>query len=339
MGNKRKQFKRIPDNLDYIQRKNKVPGAYIIVDKNTNNTYVGSTGDLIIRKGKHEALLNNNQHHNRNLQKAFNEGADLEFTGVDLPDRETAYDFEQEFIDEFLVSNKLFNIAVNARDGATGLPITEETREKMRQAQLGKKRSPESIAKAVLKNTGLKRSDEFREKMSKIRTGMKPSEETIQKLVDSHLGYIMPQEQKDKISASNKGKIVTEEHRRNLSIALTGKKASAETIEKMRIASTGRKHSDETKEKNRIASTGRVMSKEEIERSREARTGQKRTEEQIQNLKNSPASLSRAKAVIADGIEYFSIGEAARAHNVVYTTVTSRIDSPNFPGWYFKEST
>lgn len=51
--------------------------------------------------------------------------------------------------------------------------MTDEIKENMRLAQIGKKRSPESIAKRVAKNTGKKRSDEARKNISESLKGDK----------------------------------------------------------------------------------------------------------------------------------------------------------------------
>lgn len=52
-----------------------------------------------------------------------------------------------------------------------GIPITEEQREKNRQAAKGKKRSAESIAKAVAKQTGQKRTQETKDRISAALKG------------------------------------------------------------------------------------------------------------------------------------------------------------------------
>jgi group I intron endonuclease len=66
-----------------------------------------------------------------------------------------------------------------------GRPHTDETKEKLRKAGLGKKLSPESIAKrtATLKINGVKRkwSDEAKKKQSERYKGKKKSPETIMK--------------------------------------------------------------------------------------------------------------------------------------------------------------
>jgi len=49
----------------------------------------------------------------------------------------------------------------------------------------------------------------------------------------------------------------------------------------------------------------------------------------------SKAHEGARKKVIADGITYNSIGDAAIAHSISGSTVTHRINSPTFPNWLF----
>lgn len=58
-----------------------------------------------------------------------------------------------------------------------GIPFTAETKEKMRQAKLGKKLSPEHRAKISASGLGKKRSLETRQRIAASRTGVKDSEE------------------------------------------------------------------------------------------------------------------------------------------------------------------
>lgn len=59
-------------------------------------------------------------------------------------------------------------------------PISNETRERMRKAQLGKKQSPELVAKRVLAITGQKRTLEQCERMSKAMKGIPKGKQTPQ---------------------------------------------------------------------------------------------------------------------------------------------------------------
>ena len=73
-----------------------------------------------------------------------------------------------------------------------GVPATDKQKEKNRKSALGKKMSPESIAKGVEKRTGQKRTNEQKARMSAAMTGIKKGP--------------MSKEQKEAISKGTKGK-------------------------------------------------------------------------------------------------------------------------------------
>ena len=93
-----------------------------------------------------------------------------------------------------------------------GIPITESQREKNRTAATGKKRSLESIAKAVAKQTGQKRSQETKDK---IRDALK-----------GKLKGPMSEENKLKISQGSKGKTKREGHGSRISATVAAQKAA-----------------------------------------------------------------------------------------------------------------
>jgi len=93
-----------------------------------------------------------------------------------------------------------------------GIPITESQREKNRTAATGKKRSLESIAKAVAKQTGQKRSQETKDK---IRDALK-----------GKLKGPMSEENKLKISQGSKGKTKQEGHGDRIKATVAAQKAA-----------------------------------------------------------------------------------------------------------------
>ena len=298
-----KDFKRIPDNLDILNNEKEVTGAYLIVNPTTNETYVGSTNDLCLRKRQHETSLNNNKHHNKNLQKAFNNGATLEFVGTPMDNRDIAYDYEQSIIDEYHASGLLYNRTLNARDGYTGIPVSDETREKLRQSHLGKKPSPESIEKIRLANTGKKRSPEFSQKMSDLHKGKKLSPQAIENIRLGQLNKVIPEKEKDRLRT-------------------------------LRLGST---NTPETNLKVSIFQKNRIRSEEEISRLKQMNIGKKLTAEQSFERKNNPNLLMNARKVSIENNCFISINEAARFYNISRNTVIFRIESKNplFSNWNF----
>lgn len=59
---------------------------------------------------------------------------------------------------------------------------SQESRQRMRAAKLGKKQNPEHIEKRAASNRGKKRSDEFRKKMSEIRKSLHERKKNVQKV-------------------------------------------------------------------------------------------------------------------------------------------------------------
>lgn len=96
---------------------------------------------------------------------------------------------------------------------AKGKIISEETKKKLREANLGKKQSAETIAKRSAKLTGVKRTEEFIKKM----TGRKHSAESIEKMKVAQTGKIISEETKAKIREARKHQVFTNETKKKLS--------------------------------------------------------------------------------------------------------------------------
>lgn len=112
--------------------------------------------------------------------------------------------------------------------------VSLETREKQRQAKLGKKQSPEHIKKRTRSQIG-------RIKLS----------EEIEKIRQIHLGRKLSSENKEIVRRTHLGKKESKETREKKRIASTGRHHSLESIDKTRQKLKGRKHTPESIEKNR----------------------------------------------------------------------------------------
>ena len=108
-----------------------------------------------------------------------------------------------------LGKGELVNLT-NGGDGTFGLKVSESTRERMRQFNLGKKLSKEHILKISESNKGKHLSTEAKQKMRDAKIGKKPSSDTRNKMSLSHmgnksnLGRKLPEEQKEKMRTSQK---------------------------------------------------------------------------------------------------------------------------------------
>lgn len=92
------------------------------------------------------------------------------------------------------------------------MPRTEEQKQKLREANLGKKQSQETIEKRRAKLIGHSVSAETREKLSVANLGKKLSEKTKQKLRDR----VVSEETKQKIKEKRKEQIFTNETKEKL---------------------------------------------------------------------------------------------------------------------------
>lgn len=104
-------------------------------------------------------------------------------------------------------------------------PVSDETREKQRQAKLGRKLSPEHIEKVRRTRIGKKMGPEFAAKVSEAKRGRS----------NGRLGHIMSEATKQRIGDAQRGAL---NH-------MAGRKHSPETREKMRIAHMKRKQNQQ----------------------------------------------------------------------------------------------
>ncbi len=120
---------------------------------------------------------------------------------------------------------------------------------------------------------GIPLSQDTKDKLSKAMTGRKASQETRNKMSASHMGRLVSQETRNKISASNMGHIVSQETRNKISNTNMGHIHSQETKDKISAAGIGRKQSQETKEKTAITKKNNPLSQEARNKISKARKG------------------------------------------------------------------
>lgn len=106
--------------------------------------YIGSARDLIKRRDEHNSRLRNNGHHCARLQEAYNVDDRLEWEYHYIDDRDEAYAFEKELIQQNANNAGLLNLVFNgyrchswemanaaSADLRRGVPLTDEHRQKI----------------------------------------------------------------------------------------------------------------------------------------------------------------------------------------------------------------
>lgn len=136
-------------------------GIYEIVNKTNGKRYIGSTEQsFTIRWRNHRSLLRANRHHSRHLQNAWNKyGEDsFEFRVLERNPGPEIYYFDNITREQWYLDNESCEYNMSDRaDRPAGM--------------LGKKHKPETIEKIRQSNLGQKRSMESRKKMSLAKQG------------------------------------------------------------------------------------------------------------------------------------------------------------------------
>lgn len=120
-------------------------GVYVLTHLSTMKIYIGSTIDLHQRLISHSHELRHGKHSNRNVQAVYDESPrfNLSFRPAppNLPKNELLKlirGWEGELLKQHKGSELLLNIAIDPNFPGTGASPSEETREKLRQAMLGR---------------------------------------------------------------------------------------------------------------------------------------------------------------------------------------------------------
>lgn len=226
-------------------------GIYMILNTKNGKMYIGSTNNFKARKKDHFERLKSGTHGNRYLLRAFECGkyaqTDFIFVLVELVENTSLMLIrEQHYLD--ILWEQYYDIKYNiaryagapmrglkhsaearAKIGEASRNMSEESRQKWQESM--KNRPPatqETRNKLRIANLGKKHTEETKKKISEVKTN--PSDETREKMRQAKLGGKLTEEHKAKIGEAS----------RNL---------SDETREKLRISSTGRKHTEESKQK------------------------------------------------------------------------------------------
>jgi len=196
-------------------------GIYGIRNIENGKWYIGSTYSgfgFNLRWMKHKRQLNGQYHPNEHLQRAWNKyGSDsFEFIVLEECSDSMLTVREQAWMRHYNSMNNKYGYNLI---GADRHIMSQETREKIRKA-----------------NTGKKHSDETKQKMSIAQTGKKISEDHKIKLHNFHVGKIMSKESRRKLSQSLTGRKLTEKTKNKISIARMGIRNTKEHNENIRLS-------------------------------------------------------------------------------------------------------
>lgn len=179
-------------------------GIYKILNKTNGKFYIGSAVNIKVRWYQHKWYLNNGNHHNLYLQRAWNLNKD-DFEFITLELCKNIREREQHWID---LLKPDYNLAPTA-GSLLNYKHSEETKRKMSEDRKGNQNNK----------------------------GKKHSEETKKRISEGNKGKIFSIESRAKMSAAQKRKKVSAEGRANIGAASSRRTHSEETKAKMRASS------------------------------------------------------------------------------------------------------
>jgi group I intron endonuclease len=198
----------------------KISGIYLIRNKITEKYYVGASIDINRRWTRHKDELNKNKHHSPKLQNSWNKYGDdkFDFIWVQQGCSNVLTKLEQQWIDFCDSFNHGYNSTAIANNigllpkteehkrkigiAHKGRKLTEESKNKIRQKAIGRKRPPmsdEQKIKISQANKGKKRTEEMKLNLSKAKTGIPHG----RKLSDEHKTALLAGRTKNKQNAIN----------------------------------------------------------------------------------------------------------------------------------------
>lgn len=260
------------------------PGIYLIHCHETGLSYVGmSTASVRIRVHRHHlTALRRGNHDNTHLQRVWSKRGEAAFgcavleampgaTKAEVAAREIHWIATLDTTDP----TKGFNRSTGGEATAKGHKFTPEQRQRISEAHKGIKirdRGPEWREKLRQANLGKKKSEESKEKARIAMTGKKMSEEAKANMraAQAKIAARGPKppksaETRAKISkaSSRPRKPLSEEHKAKLRAARIGKHLSDETKAKMSATTKGVAKSKETRARMKVASQLREDKKRE----------------------------------------------------------------------------
>lgn len=219
----------------------KSSGIYRITCLPNGRIYIGSAKCFKTRLSLHISQLNALKHGNPHLQNAWTKhGPDnFNFEIVELCECAALLAREQVYLDSVPKQTR-FNICAIA-GSSFGLKRSQETRDKLRAAKIGKKISNAHREALSLSHKGLKMTQVTIERMRLAQSNR--SEEWRRRLSEVAKGRIFSESTIEKLRLARRRRIITEETRLKISNSLKGRRISLETRQKLSLASKNRPQS------------------------------------------------------------------------------------------------
>lgn len=275
-------------------------GIYAILNISNGKRYVGSSQHIERRLQRHLNNLQGNKHENRYLQNAWNKYGEtcFEFAVIENCAVERLLEREQTHIN----AGCDYNMAKDVIAPTRGLKLPQETVEKMRIAQRGRKHGPNTLKK--MSETQLRRTPEEKAEIQRkrIETERKRSPEeraeSRRRTAEANRGRRLTLEQRQKLSQGHRNLSVEKDAEMRRRMSETHKNRTPEEWEerKKKISATVQNMSIEKKKdwywRVGQSNRGRKSSEESRRKMSEAYRN-KTSEEKVADSKRKAATMRK----------------------------------------------
>ncbi len=171
---------------------------YGLIDPNTNELrYIGKTNNLSVRLRNHYNKINTSKSHKNSWLKSLNRKHAEVYIFEEYENDKDALLAEVDAIAYKFIGCRLTN-HTDGGEGPTGHKHSEELKRKISEFQFGKKRKPFT--------------EEHKQNISRAHIGKSRPIEVINKISQSKIGHIVSEETRNKISKARRGNILLEDN-------------------------------------------------------------------------------------------------------------------------------
>lgn len=203
----------------------------MIRNRNNGKVYIGQSRDLRKRLYTHKWLLDNNRHFNKHLQRAWNKGDLFDFKVIETCDREECNEREIFWIGHYKATDDAhgYNLC-NGGDTTDGRKCTEETKQRISKARIGKK-----VPREIIEKRGKSFRDHMRDDPEFAKAHRARMSELGKLAGKKSKGRKCPEEQKRIVSEKLKGRIITEEHKKKLRELYSGEGSPSAKLKELDV--------------------------------------------------------------------------------------------------------